>query len=310
MDMRIYCIRRNFPERKIILMTEKLKIAVIGGDERQSGLCKLLADDGHKVFAFALERAKLSENIIQETDITRLNQKFDCAVLPIPVYADPTHLNAPLSLHEYNPDDLFAYFPSGQMIIAGKVNNSLFEKAGRNGLRLYDYLEREDFNVLNSVATAEGAIHTAMCELNYTLNGKRCLVIGYGHIGKLLCRYLYGLGVDVTASARKSGDLSWINAYGYNAVETSKIFSDLSSYDIIFNTVPKLILDEKALLSVKQDAFICDLASKPGGVDFNFAKQLGIKTIHALSLPGKYSPASAADAMRKTIYNILDEWRD
>lgn len=291
-------------------MTDKLKIAVVGGDERQAGLCRLLADDGHKVFAFALERTQLPENVIQERDILRLNQKFDCAVLPIPVRSDSEHLNAPLSLHEHTLGDIFSYFTSGQTIIAGKIDNSLFEKAGRSGMRLYDYLEREDFNVLNSISTAEGAIEVAMKELDFTLHNKSCLVIGYGHIGKLLCRYLQGLGVKVTASARKSGDLAWISAYGYNAIETSKIAPALSSFDIIFNTVPKLILDEDALPNIKRDAFICDLASKPGGVDFNFAKQLGLHTVHALSLPGKYAPASAAEAMRCTIYNILDEWRN
>ncbi len=291
-------------------MTEKLKIAVVGGDGRQVGLCGLLANDGHKVFAFALEQAQLPDSVISETDIKRLNQKFDCVVLPIPVRSDAEHLNAPFSLHEHTLDEIFSQFPSGQTVIAGKIDNTLFEKAGRNGLRLYDYLEREDFNVLNSVSTAEGAIEVAMRELDFVLHGKRCLVIGYGHIGKLLCHYLHGIGAQVCASARKFGDLAWINAYGYESIETAAISSSLSSFDIIFNTVPTMILDEKALINIRRDAFICDLASKPGGVDFNFAKQLGIRTVHVLSLPGKYAPASAAEAMRNTIYNILDEWRN
>ena len=288
-------------------MANTLSFAVAGGDARQVQLASLLAKDGHKVFAFALDLAELGENVICG-DISNLSEKFDCVVLPIPVRSDAEHLNAPLSSHQYCIDDLFSAFQTGQTVIAGKVDNTLFAKAGRSGIRLYDYLEREDFTVMNSIPTAEGAIEVAMRELDTTLNLKKCLVIGFGHIGKLLSHYLRGLGARVCASARKFGDLAWISAYGYDAVETDKIKAVLSEYDIVFNTVPSLILDEEALALLHPGAFVCDLASKPGGVDFNAAKQLGVHTVLALSLPGKCAPLSAAAAMRDTIYNILDEW--
>lgn len=289
-------------------MTEKLKLAVVGGDARQAKLCNLLANDGHIVISYALDKAKLSQNVLRGNDISSLSQKFDCVILPVPICSDEKHLNTPLSESEYRIDEIFSLFSPGQTVIGGRIDNSLFTKAGRNGIRLYDYLEREDFTVLNSIATAEGAIEVAMRELETTLNRKKCLVIGFGHIGKLLSAYLRGIGAVVSASARKFGDLAWISAYGYESVETSKISDSLSKYDIIFNTVPALILDEKTLAHVRGDAFICDLASKPGGVDFIAAKELGLHAVHSLSLPGKSSPLSAATAMRDTIYNILDEW--
>lgn len=290
------------------IMSKKLKFAVVGGDARQIQLAALLAEGGHDVYAFALDRAEPLGDVICGGDISRLSEKFDCVVLPIPLRADEEHLNAPLSSYQYLIDDIFSVLPTGQTVIAGKVDNSLFAKAGRSGIRLYDYLEREDFTVMNSIPTAEGAIEVAMRELDETLNRKKCLVIGFGHIGKLLCHYLAGLGVRVTASARKFGDLAWISAYGYNAIETAFVKNSLSEFDIIFNTVPALVLDEDALKRIKPAALVCDLASKPGGVDFNVAKQLGIHTVWALSLPGKCAPMSAAAAMRDTIYNILDEW--
>ena len=52
---------------------------------------------------------------------------------------------------------------------------------------------------------------------------------------------------------------------------------------------------------------IVDLASKPGGVDFEAARKMGIKVIWALSLPGKVAPDTAGDIIGKTIINILDE---
>jgi dipicolinate synthase subunit A len=49
------------------------------------------------------------------------------------------------------------------------------------------------------------------------------------------------------------------------------------------------------------------LASKPGGVDLEAAKELEIKAISALGLPGKVAPVTAAMVIKDTIYNIIEE---
>ncbi len=289
-------------------MTKKRKIAVVGGDQRQARLARLLHEDGHDVYAFALDKAILCEEITRTAPMTKLSEKYDCIILPVPVKSDELHLNTPLSEYKYKTSELFKLFCTGQTVVGGKIDNELFRISGKSGIRLYDYLEREDFTVKNSVLTAEGAIELAMKARDTVICGSRCLVIGYGHIGKLLAHYLKGLGADVSVSARKSGDFAWIKAYNFTPYKTNEIKQYISQFDIIFNTVPALVLNEETLSSVKPDAFICDLASKPGGVDFTAASSLGLNTLHALSLPGKVAPVSAAIVLRDTIYNILDEW--
>ncbi len=289
-------------------MKKNLTFAVVGGDMRQMHLASLLAADGHDVLAYALDNAPSKEKVVPCFDLGRLSEKVSCVVLPIPVRGAGGRLNAPMSEREIELSSLFSMFPTGQTVIAGKIDNDLFQSAGRSGLRLYDYLEREDFTVYNSISTAEGAIETAMHETARTLHGRRALVIGFGHIGKILSQKLYALGADVTASARKFGDMAWISACGFRSVQTADISESLKDFDIIFNTVPSLILNDEKLDMVPRGTLIIDLASKPGGVDFHAARRRGIKTIHALSLPGKVAPISAAEAMRDTIYNILHEW--
>ncbi len=287
---------------------KKLKIAVIGGDERQARLARLLYEDGHDIYAFALDKAALCEEIKRPGSITKLSEKYDCVILPVPVKSDDLHLNTPLSEYKYKASELFNLFCTGQTVVGGKVDKELFRISGKNGIRLYDYLEREDFTVKNSVLTAEGAIELAMKARDTVICGSKCLVVGYGHIGKLLAHYLKGLGADVSVSARKSGDFAWIKAYNFTPLKTNEMAEYIAQFDIIFNTVPALVLKEDALAAARPDAFICDLASKPGGVDFTAASSFGLNTIHALSLPGKVAPVSAAIVLRDTIYNILDEW--
>jgi len=61
------------------------------------------------------------------------------------------------------------------------------------------------------------------------------------------------------------------------------------------------------LRKVNKDCLLIDLASKPGGIDFEKAKEMGLKTIWALSLPGKVAPVTAAKFIKDTISNIIDE---
>ena len=67
------------------------------------------------------------------------------------------------------------------------------------------------------------------------------------------------------------------------------------------------MVDQSVLELVSPDVLIVDLASSPGGVDFTFAKEKGIKTVQALSLPGKVAPETSAETMAKVIFNILKE---
>ncbi|NMB30227.1 MAG: dipicolinate synthase subunit DpsA, partial [Clostridiales bacterium] len=70
---------------------------------------------------------------------------------------------------------------------------------------------------------------------------------------------------------------------------------------------PAMLFDEGKLAMIKKECLVIDLASKPGGVDFDMAKNMGIKTIWALSLPGKVAPITSGKIICDTILNILDE---
>jgi len=291
-------------------MTEQpLSFAVVGGDARQAHLAELLAADGHSVRAYALEKHTFSDAVTKAYDFSELTHRVDCVILPLPLLGEGNQLNTPLAIDCYLADDLFSLLPTGQTVVAGKVGHEMFEKAGRNGIRLYDYLEREEFSVANAIPSAEGAIQLAMQEMPTTLHGQNVLVLGYGRIGKLLAKYLDAFGAHVTVTARKYSDLAWIDAGGYRALNTGAIAGKLSEFDLIFNTIPSEVLTADRLRELKPDCLCIDLASKPGGIDFSAAKKLGVRAIWELSIPGKVAPVTAGLIMKQTVYNIMEEWR-
>ena len=125
----------------------------------------------------------------------------------------------------------------------------------------------------NAVPTAEGAVQLVMEKTRQTLRGRKALIIGYGRVGKILAHQLFGMGAKVTVAARKSEDFAWIRAFGYDGLDTTRLQGVISDFDLVFNTVPALVLTYSRLAELKKDCLVIDLASKPGGADFILCKE-------------------------------------
>ncbi len=283
-------------------MKHRLNVWVIGGDQRQVYLAELLHREGHTVHIYALEQAV--EDCDEEPSQAHL---ADCVILPLPVTGNGSLLNTPLSHRSHPLSAILDALRPGQVICAGKVDPNTAALAAKRGLVLHDYFAREELAMANAVPTVEGAIQIAMEQLPITLHGARVLVIGCGRIGKLLAHRLKGLGAKVSLSARKCADLAWVEAHDFCVEHTDELDGWLCPYDLVVNTAPARVLDAERLSELKEGCLVLDLASKPGGVDFEAARQLGVKTIHALSLPGRVAPMTAARAVWVTVCNILRE---
>ncbi len=271
--------------------------SVIGGDLRQLTLASLLDQDGFNVNIFGFDSGIDTGNLKKSRSLQEA-AKADFAVLPLPVSQDNITLNAPFSKERILLNTLIDYAGKNTVILGGKT-------ACLPGV--YDYFEREELSIKNAVPTAEGAIEIALSETAHTLFKSKCLVIGFGRIGKILADRLKGFGCEVSVSARKYSDFAWIDAFGFKRLDSTSLDGKISDFDIIFNTVPSVILNNKLLGQIPKSTLIIDLASKPGGVDFNLAKELGVKVIWALSLPGKCAPITSGKIIKETIINILNE---
>ena len=256
-----------------------MKFAVIGGDMRTLSMCSLLAEDGHEVRTFALEQAKQPPGWMAGS-VQDAARGADCVILPLPAWGKGGLLNSPMSAGEFSMEEILNAVAEKTPVCAGMADDRLKELALRRDLELHDYLKREELAVENAVATAEGAVDVLIRETESTLRDSRVLIVGFGRIGKVLAHRLHGMCAAVAVSARSFGDRAWISAYGYDAEQLKRL---------------------------RPGALCVDLASKPGGVDFPAASQLGIKTVWALSLPGKTAPRSSGRVIRDTIYNILKE---
>lgn len=281
---------------------------IAGGDLRQLYLAKALARQGNKVYITCFDEAfELDKRLVPVEAPGQIAERLDCIILPLPVTNDGVTVHTPLSHRTLKLEDVLQKADSCTVIFGGKIDKPFYDLCADRGLEAVDYLEREELAVLNAVPTAEGALEILMQELPTTLFGTKCLVTGFGRCSKVLAKYLTTLGVSVTVAARKYSDLAWAKVYGCEGIHISRMADTAETYDMVVNTVPFKIFDHAVLSKLKDHCLVLDLASKPGGVDFELAKQLGIKVIWALSLPGKVAPVTSGEIICDTVQNILAE---
>lgn len=264
-------------------------ILICGGDKRQKCMYRQMLAEGLNVKTCALGcEVSVNEESIGE---------FDVVILPMPVSVDGINLNAPLVDYSISLDNILHRLKKTQTVLGGMCDKIDFD--------MTDYYKSERLQAQNAIPTAEGALRIAMENCDFTLYGSKCLVTGYGRIGKILAKRLLDMGAKVTVCARKEKDLALAESFGCKALPLEYIADDISNTDIIFNTIPKVIITEDTVLKIKKTTPYIELASKPYGIDMTTAKVLGRKVIMASGLPGKFTPESSGKILGKVIMEIL-----
>ena len=294
-------------------MKKNSKIALLGGDRRQTAVGRRLAEAGLDVRAWRV--AADGDSRSRFTVYDSINEALygcDAVVLPFPAACASGNISCPMADGDDFPiNELTEHIGKDCRIFGGKLPPSFKESARCAGAEVTDYFESEEVQIKNAVLTAEGAISLAICETDFALWNSECAVLGFGRIGKILSDRLHKLGASVTVCARKSADITWAQALGYSAKRicfengVSSVASVCADSDIVFNTVPYWLLDESVLKCTDRSTLIIDLASAPGGTDINAAQKYGIRVIRALALPARYSPVTAGNVIGDFIIGSL-----
>ena len=217
--------------------------------------------------------------ILQEKEIpftAKLSDPVTHLLLPVPSLDAQGHIRG----DGFLPEILEGLSPA-VTVVGGNLPSELL-----GGHPCIDLLQDEEYVCQNAYITAHCAMALAAERLDTTFRDCRCLIIGWGRIGKCLADVMNRLEATVYVAARNFKDRAMLEALGYYAVPVSEI--DPGTYDLIFNTAPQLLLPD-----CKGGALKIDLASKPGIT--------GPDVIWARGLPGKMAPAAAGNQMARRI---------
>jgi dipicolinate synthase subunit A len=292
------------PEEGYTLETRTF--AVVGGDKRNIALAKMLCAQGHTVKLFGFINFE-RETPMQCKNLYETMSDADYIIGPIPCSHNGGTLNAPFHNAPIHAEDLLRLVKPRQIIIAGYIKPALFDMANKYGIYLIDMLNREELLIANAIPTAEGAIKIAIEETDITLHGNQMMIIGYGRIGKMLGGMLRGMGAKVTAVVNKSEAAAQAKSNSHEVVFFEDMENRLKYSDVIFNTVPEILLNKDNMRHIRKDTLIVDLASPPYGVDVNDSRDFGLKVLYASSLPGKIAPITTASYILETVNQIIAE---
>lgn len=297
-------------------MRNDIVVSVLGGDLRQISVAKELSKAGFLVKLWGIDKVFCqSDGVCVCNDWEEAIQACDAVVLPLLVSEDGIRIHCPLlnDASGVKISKLLDLLSPNVKILGGRFSPTIKLILSEKGFSYIDYFSREDLQIKNALPTAEGAMALAMNELSITLAGAKIAVIGYGRIGKILSQKLKLMDAHVTVAARKTTDIALAESNGIYGLPIAvhggrnSLEAIADGYDVIFNTVPEWIIDRKILEKMNPQTLIIDLASAPGGVDIQAAKEKGVRVIWALSLPGKNSPYTAGKIIAETIMQIIEE---
>ena len=277
-----------------------MNFVCIGGDRRQTETALYLKKLGHNVTIFGLPK---NDKLSSSNNLYQAISENDIVVLPLPVSRDGVTVNTPLTSEIIFLQDILLCRP--KFIFGGIIKDDFISELKCREIPFYDYYNSEALTVKNAVLTAEAAIAIAINCTDFSIFGSKSLVLGYGRIGRYLCKYLKALGSTVTATSRNSGTLAIIEADGHTAINTAKITSICDEFDYIFNTAPSPIIDQNFIKRIKHTAFVEDLATD-SGIDLAAANTYCINANVYSGLPGKHSPVSAAQFVAEEILSYIE----
>lgn len=284
-----------------------VKVAMIGGDERELILLRALLADGAHVFAVGYPKDMEMDRMTHETDVIQAVSAADVVIAPMSNTDEEG-----VVVQKLDPDatvvldaDVFNAMGPNKPLFIGMAKPIIETLAARFSVRLIQTADLDEVAILNSIPTAEGAIQRAMAVLPVTLHGSRVIVVGFGRCGMTLARMLHGIGARVRVVARDTGQLARAFESGVETALLDDLANVVGEARAIFNTIPARVITRRVLEKLRTGAVVIDIASSPGGTDFNAARELGVESYLDLGIPGKVAPETAGDVLARTLPRMI-----
>lgn len=268
-------------------------------------MAMILLHKGYSLYSYKLQGQISHKNHIEACSLDELMKMCHVLIGPIPLTKDLVSISEGTACAS---DKIITnLLNKNHMLIGGVIPSDIVDFCSKKGIFCFDLMKSDKIAIMNAIATAEGTIMEAIKHSDRNLHKSNCLILGYGRCGKILATKLMGMDAFSTVAARSDDALAYAYASGSSAIKLCDIKTVLPTFDYIFNTIPSLVLDQENLKLVSQDVLIIDIASAPGGVDYEYALNHGINAKLCLGLPGKVAPRSSADILVAEIEALIKE---
>lgn len=284
----------------------KLNIAILGGNERELYLAQKLSCLGANIKAVGYPKYYEKMGIKVVESIENGLKDVRVAIAPMSGTDKEGKINTSLSSEPlYLEERSIMGMQNGGLFLIGTAKPIVKNLCKANNLKLIELAELDEIAIPNAIPTAEGAIQLTMERLPITIDGCKSAILGFGRVGFTMNRILKALNSETKVVARKLSSLARAEEMGAVTYTFDRLLDALEGVDVIYNTIPHLVLTKDVLIKLPKGILIVDLASTPGGVDFPAAEQLGLDAFLASGLPGKVAPKTAGLILAKCVPQII-----
>ncbi|MEZ4357216.1 MAG: dipicolinate synthase subunit DpsA [Eubacteriales bacterium] len=279
------------------------EIFVIGGDKRQLLAAQILKEHGYTVMIYGFE--KLPE-AIGDMKPASLSLENKIVLLPLPYKNEYGYINMPYSEKIVHLTDLAEELSKCSYVVLGKADKEAIEILKGCDVPYSDLMNDEAFVVKNARITAEAAVNCIQARSEKAILDLDILISGYGRVTRCLLPILTSMSSKITVCTRSRKNAEWVFTHGARPGDSNNIKEEVKNADIIINTAPAVIFGKEEILATKPDVMYFELASPPYGIDFNAAMMLKRKVYIESSLPGRYYPESAAQAVCEAFLRAVE----
>lgn len=288
-------------------MLTGVQVLLLGGDARQLEVIRKLTELDAAVTVSGFDGLHSSlDGAVQAEFEEQLFENVDALLLPAVGTDDQGLIHAVFSDRQMQlTESHFAKLPKHCTVYTGMAKPYLRQLCEQHSLSIVELFDRDDVAIYNSIPTAEGALMMAIQNTDITIHGSSSMVLGFGRTGFTMARTLQGLGSKVKVGVRRSEQFARASEMGFEPFYIHGLLQHVSNIDLLFNTIPTMIVTAQIIANLPSRAVIIDLASKPGGTDFRFAEKRGIKALLAPGLPGIVAPKTAGRIMADCLTQLI-----
>jgi dipicolinate synthase subunit A len=294
-------------------MLTGISVALMGGDARQLEVIQKFTELDATIYLIGFDNLGRQFNGVSHSELSPdLLENIDALILPAVGTDDEGHVESIFSKEELIlTDEHLGALPKHAKVYTGMAKNYLKKLCSAHSISVIELFDRDDVAIYNSIPTAEGAVMMAIQHTDITIHGSVCMVLGFGRTGFTMARTLQGLGAVVKVGVRQPEHVARAWEMGFQPFYTKDLYMEVANIDLLFNTIPTMIVTAQVITNIPHRAVIIDLASKPGGTDFRFAEKRGIKALIAPGLPGIVAPKTAGRIMANTLSQLIeDDFKD
>ena len=276
-----------------------LRIAIVGGDEREQEIARLAVGTGAtvSVFGFPLPEGGIP-GARQAASAADALTDADFVLFPIPGMSREGALFATETIV---PDKaMLGRAKPGAHLIMGLPHERLVATCEAMGLGLHEYETDTELMLLRMPAIVEMALKLIIENTRVTIHGAKVVVVGQGNVAHTLTRDLILLGAHVTVAARNPVQRAAAIVAGARAVTLDGLGDAVADCDICLSAVPAPVVTPAIIDRLPKTAFLADFAAPPGGVDLDYAKSVGIRCLWGRAL-GRRAPVTVGRSQWKGI---------